>query len=106
MLSTNPIRALSKGALALWLLIPALGAFANSRFAIIDPAAAKASIHRDGDWIVDHAPIFECSDATLQQIYEFRWAVYHRHIVKTPDGYVVTEFLRFSGLQFFPKELP
>ena len=79
--------------LVLWMLIPALGVLANSRFAIIDPAAVKASIHRNGDWIVDHAPVFQCSDATLQQIYEFRWAVYHGHIVKTPDGYVVTEFL-------------
>lgn len=93
MSGTNQVRALSRSAFALWLLLLSFGARGNARFAIIDPAAAKASIHRDGDWIVENAPVFECSDATLQQIYEFRWAVYHRHIVKTPDGYVVTEFL-------------
>src|SRR6185437_7021314 len=93
MSGTNQVRALSRSAFALWLLLLSFGARGNARFAIIDPAAAKASIHRDGDWIVENAPVFECSDSTLQQLYEFRWAVYHRHIVKTPDGYVITEFL-------------
>lgn len=38
-------------------------------------------------------PLFECDDSVLNQIYYFRWHTYCRHIKKTPDGYVVTEFL-------------
>ena len=38
-------------------------------------------------------PLFEISDALLEEIYYFRWSIYGKHITKTADGYVVTEFL-------------
>ena len=38
-------------------------------------------------------PLFEASDKTLEEIYYFRWSVYAKHIRKTPEGFVITEFL-------------
>lgn len=38
-------------------------------------------------------PLVDISDATIEEIYYFRWHIYSKHIKKTPSGYVVTEFL-------------
>ena len=38
-------------------------------------------------------PSFECPDADINRTYEFRWRAFGRHCVKTPEGWVVTEFL-------------
>ena len=38
-------------------------------------------------------PVFDCPDKELEKTYYFRWWTYRKHIRKTADGYVVTEFL-------------
>ena len=38
-------------------------------------------------------PLFECPDEDFTRTYYFRWWTYRKHIKKTPDGYVITEFL-------------
>ena len=38
-------------------------------------------------------PRFECPDRELERTYYFRWWTYRKHVRKTPEGYVVTEFL-------------
>jgi len=38
-------------------------------------------------------PLFECPDKVLEEIYYFRWWTYRKHIRRTPDGFIVTEFL-------------
>ena len=38
-------------------------------------------------------PRFDCPDQELVRTYYFRWWTYRKHIRKTPEGYVVTEFL-------------
>jgi hypothetical protein len=38
-------------------------------------------------------PTFECPDTNIQEIYDFRWRVFHKHLKETPDGFVITEFL-------------
>ena len=38
-------------------------------------------------------PLFECPDEDIERTYYFRWWVYRKHIRKTEDGFVVTEFL-------------
>ena len=38
-------------------------------------------------------PLFECPDKDFERTYYFRWWTYRKHIKKTPDGYVITEFL-------------
>lgn len=38
-------------------------------------------------------PLLDISDAVIEEIYYFRWHTYSKHIKKTPEGHVVTEFL-------------
>ena len=38
-------------------------------------------------------PLFECPDVDFERTYYFRWWTYRKHIKKTKDGYVITEFL-------------
>ena len=45
------------------------------------------------DWIQAHVPYFECPDKTIEETYYFRWWVFRKHIKKTPEGMVITEFL-------------
>ncbi len=45
------------------------------------------------DWFVRNIPWLDTPDAELNQIYYFRWYAFEKHLVRTPDGYVITEFL-------------
>jgi beta-galactosidase len=45
------------------------------------------------DFLSKNIPRFECPDKTLEEIYYFRWWTYRKHIKKTPEGYVITEFM-------------
>ncbi len=44
-------------------------------------------------WLEHSMPLFECPDKQLEETYYFRWWVYRKHLKKTPDGFVITEFL-------------
>ena len=48
-------------------------------------------------WMAANIPFFECPDKDLEQIYYFRWWTFRKHIKKTPDGFVFTEFLDKVG---------
>jgi len=48
-------------------------------------------------WITRNVPFFECPDKSFEQIYYFRWWTFRKHIKKTPDGFVFTEFLDKVG---------
>ena len=45
------------------------------------------------EFLKANIPLFECPDKDFEQIYYFRWWTYRKHIKKTPDGFVITEFL-------------
>jgi hypothetical protein len=45
------------------------------------------------DFLKANIPLLDCPDKELEQIYYFRWWTYRKHIEKTPDGFVITEFL-------------
>ena len=52
------------------------------------------------DFLSANIPLFECPDTDIEKVYYFRWWVYRKHIRKTEDGFVVTEFMpkvRHSG---------
>ncbi|MBL9126465.1 MAG: hypothetical protein JNL97_02400, partial [Verrucomicrobiales bacterium] len=40
-----------------------------------------------------NAPRFECPDADIERTYWFRWWTFRKHLRRTPEGWVVTEFL-------------
>ncbi len=48
-------------------------------------------------FIKENIPFFECPDKTLEETYYFRWWTYRKHLKKTPDGFVITEFLPKVG---------
>ena len=60
---------------------------------VLRPDTFHALVGDDAAWVLENAPLFECPDPDLQQIYYFRWHVYHEHLKQTPAGWVVTEFL-------------
>ena len=45
------------------------------------------------DFLERNVPAFECPDADVERTYAFRWWTYRKHLKKTVDGWVVTEFL-------------
>jgi len=50
--------------------------------------------NRDADeFLKNNIPYFNCPDKGLEETYYFRWWVYRKHIEKTPEGFVITEFL-------------
>jgi glycerophosphoryl diester phosphodiesterase len=44
-------------------------------------------------FLEQNIPLFECPDADFERTWYFRWWTYRKHVKKTPDGYVITEFL-------------
>ena len=44
-------------------------------------------------WLVANIPLFECPDTTIEKIYYYRWWAIRKHLKRTPDGYVFTEFI-------------
>jgi hypothetical protein len=49
------------------------------------------------EWMKRNIPFFTCPDAEIEQIYYFRWWSYRKHIKQTPEGFLVTEFLKPVG---------
>lgn len=45
------------------------------------------------NWFAKNIPLLDTPDQELDEIYYFRWYAFQKHIVKTPDGYLISEFL-------------
>ena len=45
------------------------------------------------DFLKTNIPLVDLPDKTIEETYYFRWWTYRKHIKKTPDGFVITEFL-------------
>ena len=46
-----------------------------------------------GKFMLENVPLFECPDEDITATYYFRWWTFRKHVEKTPDGFVVTEFM-------------
>jgi hypothetical protein len=44
-------------------------------------------------WLRTNIPLFECPDREVEETYYFRWWSFRKHLVQTPNGTVLTEFL-------------
>jgi hypothetical protein len=44
-------------------------------------------------WLADNIPLLDCPDTTIEKIYYYRWWAIRKHLKKTPDGFVFTEFI-------------
>jgi hypothetical protein len=59
-----------------------------------DEAVRNAVGNKDcWEWMEENVPWFECPDRDIEQIYYFRWWVFRKHLVRTPAGFAITEFL-------------
>ena len=45
------------------------------------------------EWLAIQAPLFECPDTVLEQNYYYRLWTFRKHLVKTPEGFIFTEFI-------------
>jgi hypothetical protein len=45
------------------------------------------------DWFAQNIPLLDVPDKELEEIYYFRWFAFQKHIVHTPDGFLISEFL-------------
>ena len=50
-----------------------------------------------GQFLQDNIPLLDCPDKDIEEIYYFRWWTYRKHVKRTPDGFVITEFLPRVG---------
>ncbi len=57
------------------------------------------------DWFKRNLPWLDIPDKQMEEIYYFRWYSFQKHIRKTPDGYIIDEFLdnvpwagKFNGI--------
>jgi hypothetical protein len=44
-------------------------------------------------WLQKEIPFFECPDREVEEMYYFRWWSFRKHLVQTPEGFIITEFL-------------
>jgi hypothetical protein len=44
-------------------------------------------------WMQHEIPWFDSSDKSFEEIYYFRWYAWKKHLVQTPRGYLITEWL-------------
>ncbi|MBO9617509.1 MAG: glycoside hydrolase [Niabella sp.] len=57
-------------------------------------AAAQAIPDTDSwNWMQKNIPLFSCPDKKFEEIYYFRWWTLRKHIIQTPQGFAITEFL-------------
>lgn len=45
------------------------------------------------EWFVANIPWLDIPDKEMERIYYFRWYAFQKHIRKTPDGFLISEFL-------------
>lgn len=45
------------------------------------------------EWLKNEIPLFECPDEDVERAYYFRWWTFRKHVKKTAEGFVITEFL-------------
>ncbi|MDT0677587.1 MGH1-like glycoside hydrolase domain-containing protein [Autumnicola musiva] len=44
-------------------------------------------------WLENNIPLFEAPDPKMEEIYYFRWWTFRKHLKKTSEGFVFTEFI-------------
>jgi hypothetical protein len=45
-------------------------------------------------FLAANIPLFESPDPALDEVYYYRWWAFRKHLKKTPDGFLFTEFIR------------
>ncbi len=58
-----------------------------------EPSTAGKPAEEAWPWMQREIPLFESSDKTFEEMYYFRWYAWKKHLVRLPQGWVVTEWL-------------
>lgn len=61
----------------------------------MEPEVVKNFIPNDKafTWLNENIPMLECPDQVIEKNYYYRWWTFRKHLVKTPDGFIFTEFI-------------
>ncbi len=65
---------------------------------------ATGKLYEDEDsfvWMQQNIPFFDSSDKAFEEMYYFRWYAWKKHLVHTPSGYLITEWLPKPDLPDF-----
>ena len=64
-------------------------------FNSIDTEAVKNFVPnaQSFEWLSANIPLLECPDEVIEQNYYYRWWSFRKHLVKTPEGFIFTEFI-------------
>lgn len=64
-------------------------------FNSIDTEAVKNFVPNAAafDWLKQNVPLLECPDEVIEKNYYYRWWSFRKHLVKTPEGFIFTEFI-------------
>ena len=58
-----------------------------------EPATAGQPAEAAWPWMQREIPLFDSSDKEFEEMYYFRWYAWKKHLVHTPQGWLVTEWL-------------
>ena len=58
-----------------------------------EPSASGQSPEPAWPWMQREIPWFDSSDKSFEEMYYFRWYSFKKHILHTPSGYLITEWL-------------
>ena len=62
-------------------------------FAREETAATGKAATDEWPWMVANIPWFDTSAKDFEQMYYFRWFSFRKHVIATPSGFVINEFL-------------
>lgn len=101
---------------ALFVLLPAVAAAQNAAsseaFTVLHPGnyrhyvaqfstdereAAGQTPADEWPWMEANIPLFDSSNKQFEEMYYFRWYAWQKHLVSTPRGFVITEWLPNPG---------
>eukprot|EP01051_Picozoa_sp_SAG22_P014392 SAG22_NODE_1741_length_3684_cov_1.522734_1_plen_540_part_00 len=67
-------------------------------FSVLDPADYAGVLRGDASWAAENVPFVDLSGAgseyaDVEAAFYYRWRLYHRHLFRTTDGWIVSEWL-------------
>src|SRR6202012_2404191 len=69
------------------------GQLATSRVYNGEPSTPGQPPEAAWPWMQREIPWFDSSDKSFEEMYYFRWHAFKKHILHTPSGYLITEWL-------------
>src|SRR5579875_3834768 len=72
-----------------------------TQFAADEREATGKSPDDEWPWMAANIPLFSGSDKQFEEMYYFRWYAWKKHLVHTPHGYIITEWLPRPNLPNF-----